>query len=275
MTVAAAAGGKTVPEGTDAAFTLSRTGSTTAALTVAVAVSQTGSVLKDASAVPSSVTFDVRMRPTATLALATNDDDTDDDNGTVTVMLGADTGYTVGAPGAATVAVSDNDVPVDFVLAVPATVAEDAGPATVTVTATTAENAPPATAENAPPATALAVQLARVGGTATGGTDYDAVSVTARFQVSDFAPATVDGQPRYQAVWTYDVVIHDDEVVEDDETVVLEMSPTSAFLLIHTLHGGIDAVRKTLTIVDNDAAGHRSPSRSAPSDTPPSDSPLS
>ena len=68
----------------------------------------------------------------------------------------------MGEPGAATVAVSDNDVPVDFVLAVPATVAEDAGPATVMVTATTAENAPPARA-------LASVQLARVGGTATGG----------------------------------------------------------------------------------------------------------
>ena len=213
VTVAAATGGETVPEGTDAAFTLSRTGATTAALTVTVAVSETGSVLKDASAVPSSVTF-AAGAATATLALATNDDDTDDDNGTVT--LGTDTGYTVGDPGAATVAVSDNDVPVDFVLAVPATVAEDAGPA-------------------------------------TGGSDYDAVSETVRFQVSDFAPAMVDGQPRYQAEWTHNVVIHDDEVVEGDETVVLEISPTSAFLLIHTLHGAHDAVQATLTIVDNDA----------------------
>ena len=244
VTVAAATGGETVTEGTDAAFTLSRTGATTAALTVTVTVSETGSVLKDASAVPSSVTF-AAGAATATLALATNDDDTDDDNGTVTVTLGTDTGYTVGDPGAATVAVSDNDVPVDFVLAVPATVAEDAGTATVTVTATTAENAPPATL--------VEVQLARVGGTATGGSDYDAVSETVRFQVSDFAPATVDGQPRYQAEWTHDVVIHDDEEVEGDETLVLEMSPTSAFLLIHTLQGGIDAVRATLTIVDNDA----------------------
>ena len=245
VTVAAAAGGETVTEGTDAAFTLSRTGSTTAALTVAVAVSETGSVLKDASAVPSSVTFDAGAA-TATLALATNDDDTDDDDGTVTVTLGAGAVYTVGDPGAATVAVSDNDVPVDFVLAVPATVAEDAGPVTVTVTATTAENAPPATL--------VEVQLARVGGTATGGSDYEAVSETVRFQVSAFAPATVDGQSRYQAEWTHDVVIHDDEVVEGDETLVLEMSPTSAFLLIHTLHGAQDAVQATLTIVDNDVA---------------------
>ena len=217
VTVAAAAGGETVPEGTDAAFTLSRTGATAAALTVTVAVSQTGSVLQDASAVPSSVTF-AAGAATATLALATNDDDTDDDDGTVTVTLGADTGYQVGTPGAATVAVSDNDVPVDFVLAVPATVAEDAGTATVTVTATTAENAPPATL--------VEVQLARVGGTATGGDDYEAVSETVPFQVSDFAAATVDGQPRYRAVWTHDVTIHDDEEVEDDETLVLEMSPS-------------------------------------------------
>ena len=255
VTVAAATGGETVPEGTDAAFTLSRTGSTSAALTVTVAVSQTGSVLNDASAVPSSVTF-AAGAATATLALATDDDDTDDDDGTVTVTLGADTGYTVGEPGAATVAVSDNDVPVDFVLAVPARVAEDAGTATVTVTATTAENAPPATL--------VEVQLARVGGTATGGTDYDAVSETVRFQVSDFAAATVDGQPRYQAEWTYDVVIHDDEVVEDDETVVLAMSPTLAFLLIHTLDGSHDAVRATLTIVDNDVLPNVAPSFTSP-----------
>ena len=54
--------------------------------------------------------------------------------------------------------------------------AEDAGPATVTVTATTAENAPPATT--------VEVQLARVSGTATGGSDYEAVSETVRFQVA-------------------------------------------------------------------------------------------
>ena len=257
VTVAAATGGETVAEGTDAAFTLSRTGATTAALAVAVAVavSETGAVLDDAASSPSSVTFDVGSDE-ATLALATNDDDTDDDDGTVTVTLGAGAVYTVGDPGAATVAVSDNDVPVDFVLAVPATVAEDAGPATVTVTATTAENAPPATA--------VEVQLSRVGGTSTSGSDHDAVSETARFQVSDFAPATVDGQPRYQAEWTHDVVIHDDDVVEDDETVVLEMSPTSAFLLIHTLHGAHNAVQATLTIVDNDVLPNVAPSFTSP-----------
>ena len=110
----------------------------------------------------------------------------------------------------------------------------------------------------------MEVQLAGVGGTSTGGSDYDAVSETVRFQVSDFAAAMVDGQPRYQAEWTHDVVIHDDDVVEGDETLVLEMSPTPAFLLIHTLHGGHDAVRATLTIVDNDVLPNVAPSFTSP-----------
>ena len=249
VTVAAATGGETVTEGRDAAFTLSRTEATTVALTVTVKVSETGAVLKDASVSPSSVTFDVGAA-TATPALATDDDDTDNDDGTVTVTLGAGLGYTMGDQATATVAVSDNDVPVDFELSVPATVAEDAGTVTVTVTVTVTAT----TAENALPATGMVVQLARVAGTATGGSDYAAVSETATFQVSDFAAVTVDGQSRYQAEWTHDVVIHDDEVVEGDETLVLEMSPTSAFLLIHTLHGAQHAVQATLTIVDNDVA---------------------
>ena len=245
VTVAAAAGVETVAEGAAAAFTLSRTGSTTAALTVAVSVSETGAVLDDASAAPSSVTFDAGSA-TATLALATNDDDTDNDAGTVTVTLGAGTGYAVGDPGAATVEVTDNDVPVDFVLSVPATVAEDGGTVTVTVTATTAEDAPPATA--------VAVFLQRAAGTATSGSDYEAVSETAFFQVSDFAAVTVDGQPRYRAEWTHDVTILDDDVEEGDETVVLAISPGSGLQPIHTLAGGNAEVRATLTIVDDDAA---------------------
>ena len=191
VTVAAAAGGETGTEGTDAAFTLSRSGATTAALTVTVDVSETGAVLKDANVSPSSVTFGAGAA-TSTLALATDDDDTDNDAGTVTVTLGTDTGYTVGDPGAATVAVSDNDVPVDFVLSVPATVAEDAVTVTVTVTATTAEDAPPATS--------VAVFLQRgAGSTATSGSDYGAVSESVFIGSSEFTAVTVGGQPRYRA----------------------------------------------------------------------------
>ena len=246
VTVAAAAGGETVTEGADAAFTLSRTGAATAELSVAVDVSETGAVLKDASVSPSSVTFDAGAA-TSTLALATDDDDTDNDAGTVTVTLGTGTGYAVGDPGAATVAVSDNDVPVDFVLSVPATVAEDAVTVTVTVTATTVEDAPPATS--------VAVFLQRgAGSTATSGSDYGAVSESVFIGPADFTAVTVGGQPRYRAVWTYDVTIVDDAEVEGDETLVLEMSRQATLPAIHTLAGGVGPVQATLTIVDDDKA---------------------
>ena len=100
----------TVTEGTDAVFTLSRTGSTAAALTVTVEVSQTEGVLADAeSDWPSSVDFEAGSAD-ATLTLATDDDDTDGADGTVTVTLVADTGYEVGTPPAsATVTITDDD----------------------------------------------------------------------------------------------------------------------------------------------------------------------
>ena len=109
--VTIAADPDTVTEGTDAVFTLSRTGSTAAALTVTVEVevSQTEDVLADAeSDWPSSVTFAADAAD-ATLTLATKDDDTNTGDGTVTVTLPAGTGYEVGTENAATVTVSDND----------------------------------------------------------------------------------------------------------------------------------------------------------------------
>ena len=237
--------GPAVAEGTAAAFTLSRTGSTVAALTVAVAVSQAGDVLDDAAAAPATVSFDAGSDE-ATLSLATDDDDADDDAGTVTVTLGAGTGYRVGAAGAATVAVTDNDVPVDLVLTMPATVAEDAGAVTVTVTATSAENAPPATP--------VGVFVQRAGGTSASGADHAAVSWDVRIQPSEFTAVTVDGQDRYRAVWTDDVTIEDDDLVEGDETLVLSMSRQPWSPAIHTMSGGHDSVQATVTIEDDDLA---------------------
>ena len=236
----------TVTEGTNAVFTLSRTGSATSALTVAVAVSQTEAVLTT-SPLPSSVTF-AAGSAAATLTLATDDDYTDGDDGTVTVTLQAGSGYEVGTPASAEVAVTDNDVPVDLVLSVPATVAEDEGPLTVTVTATTAENAPP------PPETSVPFFLKRFPGqgTATSGTDHDAVSEAVYLQPGQFDAATVDGQPRYRAVWTHDVTIVNDDEVEADETLVLQMERQPGLPAIHTLEGGEGPVQATVTIEEDD-----------------------
>ena len=83
-----------VTEGTALAFTLTRTGTTDAALEVNVSVTETGAVLTGTP--PTTVTFGVGSA-TATLSVPTVDDETHEDASTVTVTVSAGTGYTVDA----------------------------------------------------------------------------------------------------------------------------------------------------------------------------------
>ena len=93
-----------------AGFTLSRTGPTTAALTVTVAVTQQEDrdLLPDGAAAERMVTFAVGSAATA-LSVALEDDDLDEARGELTVEVQAGSGYTVGNPGSATVSVTDLD----------------------------------------------------------------------------------------------------------------------------------------------------------------------
>ena len=77
--------GADVDKGTAAVFTLRRTGATTAALTVMVSVTETGSVI-DTTTLPTSVTFGAN-EATATLSVATMDDGVADSVGTVIVEI--------------------------------------------------------------------------------------------------------------------------------------------------------------------------------------------
>ena len=64
----------------------------------------------------------------------------------------------------------------------------------------------------------------------------------------------MDGQQRYRAVWTHDVRIENDTVVEADETLVLQLGPHYSIgpPAFHTVHDGVDPVQATVTIIDND-----------------------
>ena len=96
-----------VSEGTDASFTVTATPAPAADLTVSVTVSQSGDF-----ASTGSQTVSISTSGSATLAVPTTDDSVDEADGSVTATLGTGTGYTVSSSaGAATVAVSDNDVP--------------------------------------------------------------------------------------------------------------------------------------------------------------------
>ena len=106
------AGASPVTEGTSAVFTLSRTGSTTAALTVNVTVSEAGDMVAASNEGARPVTF-LANSTTVTLSIATASDSVDEANSVVTATVSADTespaSYSVGTPGSAMVTVEDND----------------------------------------------------------------------------------------------------------------------------------------------------------------------
>ena len=107
------AGTSPVTEGTPAVFTLSRTGSPIAALTVNVTVSETGGdMVAAANEGARTVTF-LANSATATLSVATAPDSVDEANSVVMATISADTGspasYSVATPASAMVTVQDND----------------------------------------------------------------------------------------------------------------------------------------------------------------------
>ncbi|WP_420436398.1 hypothetical protein [Candidatus Poriferisocius sp.] len=101
-------GGTAVTEGGDATFTITASPAPTAPLTVSLTVSQSGNYYL----LPGTTTIQMASSGTYTLRLGTRDDSTDEPDGSLTVTVDSGTGYTVSsAQGAATVAVSDNDLP--------------------------------------------------------------------------------------------------------------------------------------------------------------------
>ena len=107
-----AAGTSSVTKGTAAAFTLTRTGSATAELSVNVTVSESGDMVASANEGAKTATFTANSA-TATLSVATVGDSVDEANSVVTATVTVDTAtpatYTVGTPASATVTVTDND----------------------------------------------------------------------------------------------------------------------------------------------------------------------
>ena len=103
--VTVSAGTSPVTEGNAATFTVSLDSAPSGALSVAVAVSETGNVLSDTA--PSTLAFAAGER-SKTLSLQTDDDD-DESDSTVKVTLETGAGYTLGSRSSAVVSVTDND----------------------------------------------------------------------------------------------------------------------------------------------------------------------
>ena len=246
--VSVAADGAEVEEGTAAAFTLTRTGSTAAALTVAVRVTETGTFLDGAA--PSGAEFGAG-EATATLSVATDDDQVLEDDGSVTVEVTAGQGYTVGTPARATAAVVDDEVPVDLVVTVESPVAESAGAVTVTVTATTAEDRPPSGA--------FMFTMATADGTATEGTDYERLFESQTSLPTDFTRRQDGSAFRYVRSYEFTTGILDDAAAEGDETFAISLYTLAPGLLPPwvTVNGTpFDGTSRVfeVTIADDDGA---------------------
>ena len=206
--VSIAADAETVWEGTAAAFTLSRTGATTAALTVTVKVTQTGAFLGEP--VPAAAEFPPGDA-TTTLNVATQADDVLEQDGSVTATLTPGEGYTVGAAATASVTVLDDEVAVDVAVTIAETVAEGAGSLPITLTA--------ATAEDQAPSARFWFEVLTWIGDANADDDFVPWIRMTYFDPEDFTRQAGDGNgARYVLTKELSVDIVDDAVVETDET---------------------------------------------------------
>jgi len=96
--------------GNTGAFTITRTGSTSSALTVNYAVNGSASSGADYQSLGSSVTIPAGSS-SATRTVTPIDDSTVEGSETVVLNLSANSAYTVGSPNSATVTIGDNDQP--------------------------------------------------------------------------------------------------------------------------------------------------------------------
>ena len=198
-------------------------------ITVAYTVGGTATAGSDYEALSGTVTVP-KGATTATVPVTVIDDSVPESDETVVLKLTGNSGYWVGEhPHTHTLTIVDNEPRVSFASA-SQSVAEGSGTRNVKLRLSTA------------PAGDITVKYT-VGGTATAGSDYTALSGTVSV-------------PKGATTATIPVTVIDDGVGEDGETVVLKLTGNSGY-------GVASADTHTLTIVDNEPrASFASASRS-------------
>ena len=200
-------------------FVVSRSGPTVGALTVGYSVGGSATAGSDYVALSGSVTIPVGQ-VSASVSVGVLDDSEVESDETVIVTVGADPSYEVGAVFEATVTiVDDDDVPVVSVTASDAVAGEpvDGGEFVVS--------------RSGPTVGALTVGYS-VGGSATAGSDYVALSGSVTIPVGQVSASVSVG-------------VLDDSEVESDETVIVTVGADPSY--------EVGAVfEATVTIVDDD-----------------------
>jgi hypothetical protein len=213
--------GKAAEGGPNATITVTRTGSTAQPLTVNYTVGGTATPGSDYQTLPGSVTISAGQT-TGTFTVVPIDDTLAEPDETVVLTLAPNAAYVVGSPGTVTVPIASNDPPTVTIAATSPT-ATEVGPTPGVFTVT----------RTGPTDGSLTVAYA-VSGTATAGSDYVSLPGTVTIPVGA-ASATITVTPI------------NDTLVEPNETVVVTLSPTQAYLV------GTPGTA-TVTIVSDDAA---------------------
>lgn len=204
-------------------FTVSRGGGTAGPLTVNYMVGGSASGGSDYAELPGTATIDAGAS-SATITVTVLDDSLVEGTETVVVSLAAGAAYTVGVPDSAAIVIADNDVPPGF--------------PTVTVLATDPEAAESGlqtgsfTVARTGDATGELTISYSVGGTATAGSDYAALSGTITI-------------PAGSSTASIAVVPVDDAAVEEPETVTVTLAAAPAYTV------GADSTA-TVTITSDD-----------------------
>jgi parallel beta-helix repeat protein len=202
-------------------FTVTRSGDTSASLTVNYSVTGSAAANNDYATLPGSVTISPGHN-SATITVTPFDDGLIESPETVVVTLSVNAAYTVGSPNNATVTIADNDNPIQTVIIVaPDLFAAEHGqdPATFTIT------------RNGSTASALTVKYI-ASGTATPGSDYNTLSQSVII-------------PAGQASANITITPVDDTAFESAETVILTLTADAAYII-----GSPNT--QTITIADND-----------------------
>lgn len=199
-------------------FTITRTGSTAAALSVGLARSGTAANTTDYASISTTQTIPIGAS-SVTVNVSPVNDSTNEGNETVILTVATNAAYTVGTPSSATVTIADDDRSTITITATDPN-ASEVGGNTGTFTLSR-----PNTAGGA-----VTVTLT-VSGTATSGTDYTALAASVSFAAADLTKAVT-------------VTPLQDVLIEGAEVVTVTISGTG-----FTIGGtGYDAV----TIADDD-----------------------
>jgi hypothetical protein len=204
---------------TTGTFTITRTGDTTDPVTVNYSVTGTAVNGSDYAMLGTTALIPA-AQSSVNVVVTPIDEAAPEDDETVILTLTSGTGYNVGSPSAATVTITDNDLPTVTVVAGDAA-ASEAGPNTGSFTVS----------RNGPTTDALSVAY-NLTGTAGNGTDYSALASTVLIPVGQ-SSATVTVTPT------------NDGAPESTETVILTIATNALYTV-----GSPSAA--TVTITDND-----------------------